>query len=76
MKILDVLQNVFRDVFDDDCIVLTYETSPNDIKGWDSLMHLSLLEAIKEQFHISFSVKEVLEIRSVADMIELIEKKI
>src|SRR5579862_4957052 len=39
---LKKLQEVFRDVFEDDELTLTPETSAQDVEGWDSLAHVSL----------------------------------
>ena len=52
MDILKKLEVIFRDVFDDENIILTNETTANDIEDWDSLAQINLLVAIKKEFKI------------------------
>ena len=58
MDILKKLEDIFRDVFDDEDIVLTNETTANDIEDWDSLAQINLLVAIKKEFKINFDLEE------------------
>ena len=44
------LQDVFRQVFGDDEIVLSDSTTADDIDGWDSMMHINLIIAIEKRF--------------------------
>lgn len=70
---LSRLTAVFRDVFDDDTIVLTPDTSADDIDDWDSLMHVTLLVNIEKAFAIKFSSAQVALLKDVAELIELID---
>ena len=74
--VLQRLQEIFRDVFDDEEIILTHETTAKDIEDWDSLAHINLILAIKEEFDIDFSLEEVSEYKNVGDMVNAIESKI
>ncbi len=58
-SILSELQDVFRQVFDDDEIVLTRTTTADDIEGWDSMMHINLIIAIEKKFKTKFAAAEV-----------------
>ena len=40
------LNEVFRDVFDDEEITVTDGTTADDIEEWDSLEHINLLAAV------------------------------
>ena len=44
------LQDVFRQVFGDDSIVLQESTTADEIDGWDSMMHINLIIAIEKRF--------------------------
>lgn len=76
MDILKKLEVIFRDVFDDEDIVLTNETTANDIEDWDSLAQINLLIAIKKEFKINFDLEEVSKYKNVGDMVNAIKKKI
>lgn len=66
------LNKVFREVFDDDSITVTNETTANDIEDWDSLMHINLLSEIENEFGIHFQMKDVTGMRNVGDMVNKI----
>ena len=69
------LTQIFRDVFDDDNIVLRPDLSAKDVEGWDSLTHIRLLMTIEREFHIKFTVTEVGELKNVGGLMELIQAK-
>ena len=73
--ILAEVQDIFRDVLDNDDIVLSGETVADDIDEWDSLSHIQLIVAIEKHFHIKFSSKELMAWKTVGDMIECISTK-
>jgi acyl carrier protein len=70
------LQEIFRDLFDDDNIVLTDETSAKDIAGWDSLTNVKLIVRIERAFKIRFGTGEVVGIGNVGELEALITKKL
>ena len=71
----DALTLVFREVFEDDNLVLTPELEAKDVPAWDSLNHIRLIVSIEEAFSISFSALEVSDLKKVADLIDLIVSK-
>jgi acyl carrier protein len=58
------MQEVFRDVFDDEGIVLRDETTAADIDGWDSLMHINLIIAVERRFGIKFATAEISSLKA------------
>ena len=74
-EIYERLNNVFRDVFDDDSITVTETTTAADIDGWDSLMHITLLSAVEDEFDITFQMKNVVKMKNVGDMVDIIENE-
>lgn len=75
-QILAELTEIFRDVFDDDAIVVTNQTTAPDVEGWDSFNHINLVIAVENRFHIRFQVAEIEELRNVGELARLIEKKL
>ena len=58
-QVFDAVQNIFRDNFDDDSLVLTRETTADDIEDWDSLEQINLLTAMEKQFGVKFKLDDV-----------------
>jgi len=75
MDILNKLQEIFRDVFDDETIVLTNETTQDDIEDWDSLEHINLVVAIENHFNVKFNMGEVTAFKNVGEMVDKIIEK-
>ena len=76
MDILNKLQEIFRDVFDDETIVLTNETTQDDIEDWDSLAQINISGAIKKDFKIDFSMEEIGKLKNVGEIVKKIEEKL
>ncbi len=74
-KIYEELNEIFRDIFDDDSINLTPETNSDDIEDWDSLEHINLVVAIEKKFGIKFSMDEVTGMKNVGEMVEIIKAR-
>ncbi len=69
------LNEVFRNVFDDDELDITRETTAKDVEGWDSLMHVTLIVNIEKAFGIKFTSSEVAGLQSVGDVVDLIDAR-
>lgn len=69
------LTELFREIFDDDSIILEDSTTAKDITGWDSLMHVTLLSEIEEEFDISISMGEKATMKNVGEIVDYISKK-
>lgn len=74
--IFEKLTVIFRDVMDNDDIVLEESTSSNDIEEWDSLAHVQLTERIEEEFGLKLSAKEMASWVDVGEMVDFMEKKL
>lgn len=75
-EIYERLNNVFRDVFDDESIVVTETTTSADIEDWDSLEHVNLVVAIEKEFGMKFNMNEVTTMKDVGDMVNIIISRI
>lgn len=74
-EIYERLNSVFRDVFDDDAITVTASTTANDIEDWDSLNHITLIDAVESEFNIRFTMGEVSGMKNVGEMAEIISQR-
>ncbi len=71
-EIFERLNNVFRDVFDDETIEVNENTTADDIEDWDSLEHINLIVAVEQEFGIKFNMGEVTTMKNVGDMVNII----
>lgn len=69
------IQNIFRDVLENDELIIKNETKADDIDEWDSLNHIYLIVEIESHFKIKFTSSEIQEWRNVEDMILAIKNK-
>ena len=76
MNLNIVLRNIFREVFDDDGLLISDSTSKDNVMEWDSVAHVKLVLAIEDALNIRFSLDEVTFISSVGDFKVSINKQI
>ncbi len=74
-EIYSKLTSIFRDVFAEDHLVITPETTARDIKGWDSLAHVRLILTVERVLGLKFSAYEVNQMGNVGQLVNLIEAK-
>ena len=71
---LEKIQEVFEDVFDCEPEQVTLETTIDNLDEWDSLKHLQLVTTLEEEFNHKFSMDEIINLNSVAKIIESLQK--
>ena len=75
-EIMEKVQMIFRDVFDDDDLIITDSTNSSDIEDWDSLEHIALVVSMEKEFDLKFDLKEVNKLANVGEMVDLIASKL
>ena len=70
------LDEVFQDVFDDENIHVTAETTANDIEDWDSLEHINLVVAVEAKFGVKFHMNEVVSFKNVGEMVDVLVQRV
>jgi acyl carrier protein len=75
-QIYAILTPIFRDIFDDDSIVLTSQTTAADIDGWDSVIHIDLMLTVESKFKIKFQTAEVESLHNVGHLVQVIQAKV
>lgn len=76
MDTLTQLQDVFRTVFDDDALVISRDTTAQDVEAWDSVQNVTLMLDVETEFKVRFSTSEMAYLKNVGDLVDLIEKKL
>lgn len=74
-EIYGKLNEIFSDVFDEN-ITVTHETTSADIEDWDSLTHITLISEVEDAFGFRFAMKDVLGMRNVGELAEIIQRNI
>ena len=75
-QILADVQEIFRDVFDEEELEIKDETNAADIEDWDSLAQIRLTVAIEKKFGIKFAFGELQKLNNVGEMIDVIKDKV
>ncbi|WP_286153503.1 acyl carrier protein, partial [Sporofaciens musculi] len=66
------LNEVFRDVLDDDTIELNDQTVADDVDGWDSFEHINLVVAVEEEFAFKIPMGKIVTMKNVGEMVDII----
>ncbi len=74
-QMLDRLTAVFRDVFDEDDIVINDETTADDIEDWDSLMHITLVLSVEKEFDLRLKAAEVGKLANVGALLDIMVER-
>jgi acyl carrier protein len=74
-EVLASIEEIFRDVLDDESLVLSRATAPVDLPGWDSLAHVNVLFSIEETFGVQFSTTEFGNLKTIGDLADTLLAK-
>jgi len=72
---LDVFTLILRRLLDDDTIVLTKETTRDDVAGWDSFTYVSFMAAVEQEFGIKFRVADIESFKTVGEIVGAVERR-
>jgi len=75
-EIFESLQEIFKDLFDNDNLELTREMSSDDIEDWDSVAQISLVLTIENSLNVRISASELEELANVGDIVDLVKSKL
>lgn len=71
-KVLMIISNIMNVPIK----LLNEESSPDNVESWDSLKHLNLILAIEQDFGITLSDEEIIEMLNVQLILEILKNKI
>ena len=74
MNVLEKIQPIFRDFFDDEELIVTESTTAADVEDWGSFAQMQIVMSIEAMFGMKFSTDEVTEFKNVGDMVKTIER--
>ena len=71
---LEKINEIAKDVFDNDDVVITEASTADDVDGWDSLTHLELMTELEAEYRIKFTMNEIQNLADVGELIDCIIK--
>lgn len=74
--ILERVNAVFREVFDDPALAVSPATTAKDVPGWDSIVHITLVIELERQFNVRFGMAEIDRLRNVGDLVGVLASKL
>jgi acyl carrier protein len=74
-EIVSRLTPIFRDVFNDDALVVSEGMTAADVPTWDSLSNINMIIAVEKAFGAKFSIKDVRNLKNVGELLDLIKRK-
>ena len=74
-EIVSRLTSIFRDVFNNDTLVVSDGMTAKDVPTWDSLSNINMIIAVEKAFGVKFSIKDVRNLKNVGELLDLINRK-
>jgi acyl carrier protein len=74
--LLAKVQKAFNGAFDVDPQSISLDTQPDDVKGWDSMGHVTLASSLEREFNISFDVDDLMAMENVREIVRIVQSKV
>lgn len=75
-QIRSEIQEIFRDILGQPALVLHEQLTAAEVRGWDSFMHVSLIDAVERHFGIRFGLSEMDGLANVGELFAAVERKL
>jgi len=72
---LERTQQIVRDLLGDDSLVLTADTRPREVEGWDSLANVSIMFGLEEEFGVSLGDEVLAGFETLGELAALIDRR-
>lgn len=74
-EVLDQVSDIIRDVLDLPEQPITFDTTADDVDGWDSFNHINIVVATEDKFRVKFNTAELEELKNVGELVDLVMRK-
>ena len=74
-EVAERLAEVFRTTFGDETLTIEPQMTADDVPGWDSVAHITLIYAIEDAFGMKFSSRDLEELTCVGDLIGILQRR-
>jgi acyl carrier protein len=75
-QVESALADIIRDVLDQPDLKISRASTADQIEGWDSLNHITIVVATEQKFGIKFKTAEIETLRNFGELVDLVEKKL
>lgn len=76
IQVLNKLQEIVRDVLDDEEVVLQEETCMEDVEDWDSVAHMTVIALLENELGVRFDIEKIVNAKTVNELIEMVVDKL
>jgi len=74
-QVIKILGKILEEIIDNSQVLLSDESTKDDVVGWDSLTNIQFVVEIEKKFNLRFSSEEMIGWKSVREMVDCIIKK-
>lgn len=71
---LEWITAIVREELGDDGIVLTPDSTPAEVEGWDSLAHVAIIVAVQKRIGRRFTTDQIEGLQTVGDLVRLADE--
>lgn len=75
-NVLAKVQKTFNSTFEVDPRMITLDTTPGDVNGWDSMGHVTLASGLEQEFNVNLDVDELMAMENVREIVRILEEKL
>jgi acyl carrier protein len=75
-EILSKINEIFRDIFNDETLQITEQSSAKDIDEWDSLNNIQIVIAVEKKFKVRFKAADIRNWNNVGEMCDSIASQL
>ena len=75
-EIFNKVSKIFKEVLEDESVVIKESQGAEDIDEWDSLTHIMLVVETEKTFELKFLSSEISNWDTIGDMVDAIESKV
>lgn len=72
IQVLNKLQEIVRDVLDNEEVVLREETCMEDVEEWDSVAHMTVIAMLENEIGVQFDIEKIANAKTVKAMIDMV----
>ena len=72
LEVFEKLQEIFMDLLDDEEFQLSEDISMDTLKDWDSLMHITLISSIEDEFSLHIPSDDIPKLKRVEMLIDVV----